>query len=103
MGGNAHAVSLRNNVEKSESPIRINCQDKNAMKRVMRTLERVVTQDTRKRTVTLRPKGTKPDYNGCGDVVGNGQTVSGLQMASTAFIIICDVELGNGLPEAIHR
>jgi hypothetical protein len=68
---------------------------------VMRTIERVVTQDKRKRTVTLGPKGTKPDYNGCGDVVGNGHTVSGLQMASTAFIIICDVELGkpNMLPE----
>jgi len=34
-------------------------------------------------------------------VVGNGQTVSGLQMASKAFIIICDVELGKpyALPE----
>ena len=60
---------------------------------VMRTIERVVTQDKRKRTVTLGPKGTKPDYNGCRDVVGNGQTVSGLQMASKVFIIICDVEL----------
>ena len=71
------------------------------MKSVMRTTERVVTQDKRKRIVTLRPKGTKPDYNGCRDVVGNGQTVSGLQMASKAFIIICDVELGklNMLPE----
>ena len=55
VGGNAHAVSLRNNVEKSENPIRINRQDKNAMKSVMRTIERVVTQDKRKRTVTLRP------------------------------------------------
>ena len=42
------------------------------MKSVMRTIERVVTQDERKRTVTLRPKGMKPDYNGCGDVVGDG-------------------------------
>jgi len=71
------------------------------MKSVMRTIERVVTQDKRKRTVTLRPKGTKSDYNGCRDVIGNGQTVSGLQMASKAFTIICDVELGkpNMLPE----
>jgi len=63
------------------------------MKSVMRTIERVVTQDKRKRIV-LRPKCTKSDYNDCGDVVGNGRTVSGLQMASKVFIIICDVELG---------
>jgi hypothetical protein len=70
------------------------------MKSVMRTIERVVTQDKRKR-IALRPKGTKSDYNGCGDVMGNGQTVSGLQMASKVFTIICDVELGkpNMLPE----
>ena len=70
------------------------------MKSVMRTIERVVTQDKRKR-IALRPKGTKSDYNGCKDVVGNGQTVSGLQMASKVFTIICDVELGkpNMLPE----
>ena len=71
------------------------------MKSVMRTTERVVTQDERKRIVTLRPKGTKPDYTGCGDVIGNGQTVSGSQVASKVFTIICDVELGkpHKLPE----
>ena len=71
------------------------------MKSVMRTTKRVVTQDKRKRTVTLRPKGTKSDYNGCRDVIGNGQKVSGSQMASKAFTIICDVELGkpHKLPE----
>jgi hypothetical protein len=71
------------------------------MKSVMRTIERVVIKDKRKRTVTLRPKGTKSDYNGCRDVIGNGQTVSGLQMASKSFTIICDVELGkpHKLPE----
>ena len=70
------------------------------MKSVMRTIERVVTQDKRKR-IALRPKGTKLDYNGCEDVIGNGHTVSGLQMASKVFTIICDVELGkpNMLPE----
>ena len=101
MGGNAHVVSPWDNVGKSESPIRINCQDKNTMKSVMRTIERAVTMDTRKRTVTLRPKGTKPDYDGWSDVVVNGQMVSGLQMASKVFIIICDVELGkpNMLPD----
>ena len=80
---------------KSENPIRINCQDKNAMKSVMRTTERVVTQDKRKRIVTLRPKGTKPDYTGYRDVIGNGQMVSGSQVASKVFISICDVELGS--------
>jgi hypothetical protein len=41
------------------------------------------------------------DYNGCVDVVWGGKTVSGLQMASKAFISICDIELGkpNMLPE----
>ena len=71
------------------------------MKSIMRTIERVVTRDKRKRTVTLRPKGTKSDYNGCGYVIGNGRMVSGLQMASKVFTIICDVELGKPymLPE----
>ncbi len=64
------------------------------MKSIMRTTKRVVTQDKRKRTATLRPKGTKSDYNGYGYVMGNGQMVSGLQVASKVFIIICDVELG---------
>jgi len=103
--GNVHVVSLRDNVEKLENPIQINCQDKNAMKSIMRTIERVVTQDKRKRIATLRPKGTKSDYNGCGDVIGNEQAVSGLQMASKAFTNICDVELGkpNMLPENLGR
>ena len=71
------------------------------MKSVMRTTIRVVTQDERKRIVTLRPKGTESDYNGCRDVVGNGQMVSGSQVASKVFTIICDVELGkpHKLPE----
>ena len=75
------------------------------MKSVMRTTKRVVTQDKRKRTVTLRPKGTKSDYNGCRDVIGNGQKVSGSQMASKAFTIICDMELGkpHKLPEYLGR
>ena len=71
------------------------------MKSVMRTIVRVVTRDKRKRTVTLRPKGKKSDYDGCGYVIGNGRTVSGLQMAFKVFIIISDVELGKPymLPE----
>ena len=34
------------------------------------------------------------DYNGYEYVIGNGQMVPGLQMASKASAIICDVELG---------
>jgi len=45
-------------------------------------------------TDALEPKGMEPDYNGCEYAVGNGQMVPGLQMASKAFAIICDVELG---------
>ena len=71
------------------------------MKSVMRTIERVVTADKRKRIDTLEPICTKPDYYGSKDVIVNGHTVSGLQMASKVFIIICDVELGkpNMLPD----
>jgi len=41
------------------------------------------------------------DYNGYGDVIVDGRTVSGLQMASKVFIIICGAELGKPpeLPE----
>jgi hypothetical protein len=42
VGGNACVVCSQDNVEKSENPARINCQDKNAMKSVMRTIVRVV-------------------------------------------------------------
>ena len=75
---------------------------KNTMKSVKRTIVRVVTYNKRKRTVTLRPKGTESDYNGYSDVIVNGRTILGLQMASKVFIIICDVELGkpHKLPES---
>ncbi len=71
------------------------------MKSVMRTIVRIVIANKRNRTDTLKPKGMEPDYNGLRDIIGNGQTVSGLQMASKAFTIICDVELGKPyvLPE----
>ena len=71
------------------------------MESITRTIARVVSIDKRKRTVTLRPKGEESDYNGWIDVIGNGHTVPGLQMASKVFIIICDVELGKPymLPE----
>ncbi|MHC1624178.1 MAG: hypothetical protein ACXQTR_06285 [Candidatus Methanospirareceae archaeon] len=64
------------------------------MKSVMRTIVRVVNLNKRKRTVTLRPKGMESDHNGYWNVMGNEQTILGLQMASKAFVIICDVELG---------
>ncbi|KAF5415517.1 MAG: hypothetical protein C5S48_05675 [Candidatus Methanogaster sp.] len=62
------------------------------MKSVKRTIIRVVIYNKRKRTVTLRPKGTESGYNGYGNVIVDGRTVPGLQMASKVFIIICDVE-----------
>ena len=64
------------------------------MKSITRTIVRVVNIDKRKRTVTLKPKGEELDYNGWIDVIGNGHTVPGLQMASKVSIIICDVKLG---------
>ena len=92
--GNVCAVSSQNNVVKSESPARTNCQDKNAMKSIMRTIVRVVIYDKRNWVDTLKPKGTESDHNGCHDVMGCGQTILGLKMASKAFIIICGAELG---------
>jgi hypothetical protein len=64
------------------------------MKSTTRTIVRVVIIDKRKWTDTLKPKGEEPDYNGWINVIGNGHTVLGLQMASKVFIIICDIELG---------
>ena len=46
------------------------------------------------RLFTLEPKGTESDYNGSSDVIGNGHMILGLQMASKAFEIIQDMELG---------
>jgi len=90
---------------KSENPAQINCQDKNAMKSVMRTIVRVVNSNKRNWVDTLRPKGTESDHNGYWDVMGNGQTVLGSQIASKASIVICDVELGKPymLPESPGR
>jgi hypothetical protein len=64
------------------------------MKSITRTIVRVVIIDKRKWAETLIPKGEELDYNGWIDVIGNGHTVLGLQMASKVFIIICDIELG---------
>jgi hypothetical protein len=46
------------------------------------------------RLTTLRPKGTKSDYDGSFDIIGNGHMIFGLQVASKVFGIICDVKLG---------
>jgi len=35
---------------------------------------------------TLEPKGMESDYNGSPHIIGNGQMIPGLQMASKAFI-----------------
>jgi hypothetical protein len=46
------------------------------------------------RLTTLKPKGTKSDYDGSSNIIVNGHTIFGLQVASKVFKIICDVELG---------
>lgn len=43
---------------------------------------------------TLKPKGTKSDYDGSCHITVNGHTIFGLQVASKVFGIICDVKLG---------
>ncbi len=43
VNGNVGVLSSQDNVEKSESPIRLNCKDKETMKSVMRTIVRIVT------------------------------------------------------------
>ena len=90
---------------KSENPAQINCQDKNAMKSVIRTIVRVVNYDKRNWVDTLRPKGVEFGHNGYHDVMGNGHMIPGSKMASKASIVICDVELGKPymLPESPGR
>ena len=46
------------------------------------------------RLTTLKPKGTKSDYDGSCHIIVNGHTIFGLQVASKVFEIICDVKLG---------
>src|SRR3990170_2363198 len=46
------------------------------------------------RLSTLKPKGTKSDYNGLRHIIVNGHTIFGLQVASKVLEIICDVKLG---------
>jgi len=53
------------------------------------------------RLTTLRPKGTKSDYDGSCDIIVNGHTIFGLQVASKVFGIICDAELGK--PYALQK
>ena len=60
----------------------------------MRTIVRIVTANKRNWTDTLKPKGTESDYNDWRFIIGNRQTISGLQMASKALTIICNIELG---------
>ena len=43
---------------------------------------------------TLKPKGIESDYNDCVHIMGNGQMILGLQVASKVFKIMHDVELG---------
>jgi len=46
------------------------------------------------RLITLRPKGTKSDYDGSWKIIVNGHTIFGLQVASKVLEIICDAKLG---------
>lgn len=46
------------------------------------------------RLSTLKPKGTKSDYDGSCHIIVNGHTIFGLQVASKVFGNICDVKLG---------
>ena len=100
VNGNVGVLSSQDNVVKPESPIRLNCKDKETMKSVMRTIVRIVNANKRNWTA-LKPKGTESDYNGSCFIIGNGQMVPGLKMASKVSIIICDIELGkpNMLPK----
>ncbi len=50
---------------------------------------------------TLKPKGTKSDYDGSCHIIVNGHAIFGLQVASKVFKIICDVKLGK--PYALHN
>ena len=93
VNGNVGVLSSQDNVVKPESPIRLNCKDKETMKSVMRTIVRIVNANKRNWTA-LKPKGTESDYNGSCFIIGNGQMVPGLKMASKVSIIICDIELG---------
>ena len=68
-------------------PSRINCQDKNAMKRIMRTTVRVVNYDKRNWIDTRKPEGTESDHNGYCNVMWDEQTIPGLKMPSKAFIV----------------
>ncbi len=104
-GGDAYVVSSQDNVGKSENPAQINCQDKNAMKSVMRTIVRVVSYDKRNWVDTLRPKGTESGHNGYHDVMVDGHTIPGSKMASKVSISICGAELGKPymLPESPGR
>ncbi|MGP8322581.1 MAG: hypothetical protein ACT6FG_01110 [Methanosarcinaceae archaeon] len=94
VNGNVGVLSSQDNVGKPESPIRLNCKDKETMKSVMRTIVRIVKANKRNWTATLKPKGAESDYNDFRCIVGNGQMVPGLKMASKVSIIICDIKLG---------
>ena len=72
VNGNVGVLGSHDNVEKPESPIRVNCQDKETMKSVMRIIVRVVTVNKRNWTA-LKPKGMEFDYNGSSNIIGNGR------------------------------
>ena len=81
----------------------MNCQDKDTMKKRKLNHRKSRKINKRKQSETLKPKGMESDHNGCTYIMGNGQTIFGLQVASKVFKkkIMHDVELGkpNMLPK----
>jgi hypothetical protein len=99
--GNVCVVSSQDNVENLKIQFRSTARIKDTMKSIKQTIVKVVNYNKRKWIETLKPKGMESDYNGCGDIIGNERTVSGLLMASKVSITISDAELGkpHSLPE----
>ena len=92
-GGNARALSSQDNVESQKVRFGQTARVKTLGRQMLNHCKSRNTRQA-KWTVTLEPKGMEPDYNGYEYVIGNGQMVLGLKMASKASAIICDVELG---------
>ena len=94
--GNVCALSLQDNVESLKAYVQTDCQDKVRQEETkVEPSEESSAMISEIRLPSLGPKGTESDYNGCCHIIGNGRTVSGLEMASKAFIIIRDAELGS--------
>ncbi len=87
--GNAHESQACGTTWKNQK-VRcslINCQDKTSYSEFNANHRKSRNAGSGENGLSsLRPKCTKSDYNECRGVVGIGQTVSGLQMATNAFL-----------------